>query len=98
MSTRASISGVPPASELLKAVADFLRDELVALVPPDRRYEVLVAANVCAIAQREIEAGDAPARSDVELFSEILGVQSAAGDASDPATEATALAENLQAR
>jgi hypothetical protein len=52
----------PDAHELLEALEAYLRDELLEVVPPDRRFGVRVAANVCAILARET-APLAPDRS-----------------------------------
>jgi hypothetical protein len=63
----------PTAAELLDSVAEYLFAELRPEVPPEQRFKVLVAANVCAVVAREIRAGDEPDREDLELFSELLG-------------------------
>ena len=42
-------------------------------MPREQRFQVLVAANVCAVVAREIRAGEEPDREDLELFSELLG-------------------------
>jgi hypothetical protein len=63
----------PTADELLDSVAEYLFGELRPEVPGEQRFKVLVAANVCAIVAREIRAGDAPDREDLELFNELLG-------------------------
>jgi hypothetical protein len=89
----------PDAAELLEAVAEYLFAELRPEVPREQRFKVLVAANVCAVVAREIEAGEAPDREDLELFRELLGEE---GDApSDPdqlAEEARQAAADLAAR
>jgi uncharacterized protein DUF6285 len=63
----------PDAAELLEAVAEYLFAELREEVPREQRFKVLVAANVCAVVARELRAGEAPDREDLELFSELLG-------------------------
>jgi hypothetical protein len=63
----------PTADELLDSVAEYLFGELRPEVPREQRFKVLVAANVCAVVAREIRAGDAPDREDLELFNELLG-------------------------
>ena len=63
----------PTAPELLDAVAAYLFGELRPEVPPEQRFKVLVAANVCAVVAREIRAADAPDREDLELFNDLLG-------------------------
>ena len=63
----------PDAPELLEAVAEYLFAELRPEVPPEQRFRVLVAANVCAIVAREIRAGEAPDREDEQLFRDLVG-------------------------
>src|SRR6478735_3546123 len=79
----------PTAPELLDAVAEYLFAELRPEVPPEQRFKVLVAANVCAVVARELRAGGEPSDADRELFQGLLGVE--AGDAE-------AAAEALSAR
>jgi Domain of unknown function (DUF6285) len=81
----------PDAAELLEAVAEYLFAELRPEVPREQRFRVLVAANVCAVVAREIRAGEAPDRQDLELFSELLGEES-----SDSREAATRLAARLR--
>jgi hypothetical protein len=63
----------PTAPELLESVAEYLFGELRPEVPREQRFKVLVAANLCAVVAREIEAGEEPDRRDLELFNELLG-------------------------
>lgn len=63
----------PDAAELLEAVAEYLFAELRPEVSKEQRFRVLVAANVCAVVARELRAGEAPDREDLELFGELLG-------------------------
>ena len=43
-------------------------------VPRDRRFQVLVLANLCAVIARELRAGAEPTLADVRLFRELLRV------------------------
>jgi hypothetical protein len=52
----------PDAHELLAALERYLRDDLLPDAPPEHRFRVRVAANVCAILARET-APLAPDRS-----------------------------------
>jgi Domain of unknown function (DUF6285) len=63
----------PDAPELLEAVAEFLFTDVREWAPREKRFQVLVAANVCAVVARELRAGDAPLREDLALFRELLG-------------------------
>jgi hypothetical protein len=63
----------PDAPELLEAVAEFLLADVREWAPREKRFQVLVAANVCAVLARELRAGDAPLREDLILFRELLG-------------------------
>ena len=43
-------------------------------VPRDRRFQILVLANLCAVIARELRAGTEPTLADVRLFRELLRV------------------------
>ena len=89
----------PDAAELLEAVAEYLFAELRPEVPKEQRFRVLVAANVCAVVARELRAGEAPDREDLELFSELLGSDAEPADDPDAlATQARGSAAELAKR
>src|SRR5215218_7435515 len=52
----------PTAPELLDAMAAELYAEVRERVPRERRFRVLVLANLCAVIARELRAGDEPSR------------------------------------
>jgi Domain of unknown function (DUF6285) len=85
----------PSAPELLDAVAEYLFAELRPEVAREQRFRVLVAANVCAIVARELRAGDAPAREDLALFSELLGSDTDPAAGADVEESARAAAAEL---
>jgi hypothetical protein len=58
----------PTAPELLDAMAAKLYAEVREWVPRERRFQVLVLANLCAVIARELRAGEAPDEADLELF------------------------------
>ncbi len=58
----------PTAPELLDAMAAQLFGEVREWVPRERRFQILVLANLCAVIAREIRAGDTPDRADRETF------------------------------
>jgi Domain of unknown function (DUF6285) len=62
----------PGRAELLEAVAEFLFTEVRNAVPREQRFQVLVAANVCAVVAREIRAGPEPLLLDLLLFNSLL--------------------------
>ena len=62
----------PDAPELLEAVSEFLFGEVRQWVPRERRFQVLVAANLCAVVAREVRAGERPLQDDLELFAALL--------------------------
>jgi hypothetical protein len=70
----------PDAAELLDALAEFLYADVREWAPPEKRFQVLVAANLCAILGRELRAGEEPLREDLALFSELLGAGPAAAE------------------
>ena len=63
----------PERAELLDAVAEYLFAEVRPAVPREQRFQVLVAANVCAVVARELRAGDEPLREDLAMFRDLLG-------------------------
>jgi hypothetical protein len=63
----------PDAPELLEAIAEFLLADVREWAPREKRFQVLVAANVCAVLARELRAGESPLREDLILFRELLG-------------------------
>ena len=82
----------PTAPELLDALAAKLHAEVREWVPRERRFQVLVLANLCAVVARELRAGAAADEADLELFRE-LGSE---GD--DARAAATDLARRIRAR
>lgn len=63
----------PTAPELLDALAAMLFADVREWVPRERRFQVLVAANVAAVVGREIRAGAEPSVEDLRLFGSLLG-------------------------
>jgi hypothetical protein len=82
----------PTAPELLDAMAVQLGGEVREWVPRERRFQILVLANLCAVLGRELRAGDEPLRLDAELFEE-LGGGPAGGD---PRMQAAVLARRIR--
>jgi hypothetical protein len=91
----------PTATELLDALAEFLYAEVRGWVPRERRFQVLVAANLCAVIGRELEAGEGPSIQDLALFRSLLGErgsQPPAGEAEGAARDAAGeLARRIRA-
>lgn len=81
----------PTAPELLDAMAADLYSEVCEWVPRERRFRVLVLANLCAVIARELRAGGEPSREDLELFSGLGGFE-----ADDVREAATALAAAIR--
>ena len=65
----------PDAAELLDTLAEFLYADVRGWAPREKRFQVLVAANLCAVVARELRAGEKPLRSDLALFGELLGTE-----------------------
>jgi hypothetical protein len=91
----------PQAPELLDAVAEFLFADVREWAPREKRFQVLVAANLCAVVARELRGGEAPLRADLGLFGELLGERPAApasaGELNEAVIEAQRrLAERLR--
>lgn len=70
----------PAAPDLLDAVAEYLFTEVRRAVPPGQRFQVLVAAIVCAVVARERRAGPEPLLEDLLLFGGLLGRRLSSGD------------------
>lgn len=69
----------PTAPELLDAMAAQLFGEVREWVPRERRFQVLVLANLCAVIARELRAGETPSEADAELFARLAGNAGAGG-------------------
>jgi Domain of unknown function (DUF6285) len=78
----------PSAPELLDAMAADLYAEVREWVPRERRFRVLVLANLCAVIARELRAGEEPLRRDLELFTALGGSQ--VGDVREAAADLAA--------
>ena len=78
----------PEASELLDALAAMLFTEVRDWVPRERRFQILVAANLCAVVARELRAGAGPSIADARLFRGLLGADD--GDATPEEAEVQA--------
>jgi hypothetical protein len=65
----------PTAPELLEAMAAKLFGEVRDWVPRERRFQVLVLANLCAVIARELRAGAGPSLADVSLFRSLAGTE-----------------------
>lgn len=85
----------PTAPELLDALAAMLFSEVREWVPSERRFQVLVAANVCAVVSRELRAGAEPSLADERLFRALLGSESGAPAQERAAEEAREAAADL---
>jgi hypothetical protein len=83
----------PTAPELLDAMAAKLFGDVRDWVPRERRFQVLVLANLCAVIARELRAGPEPSLADARLFRELAGAEAPeppAEDADEAAREAAA--------
>ena len=83
----------PTAPELLDAMAATLFEEVREWVPRERRFQILVLANLCAVIARELRAGEAPDEADVRLFCGLLGEEGGA----DPRHAAELLSQRIRA-
>ncbi len=63
----------PTGEELLTIARKVLREELMPLLPDERRYDALMVANAMAIAARQIAFGDAPERRERQNLAGLLG-------------------------
>ena len=63
----------PLAGELLAIARRLLCEELVPLLPPERRLDGLMVANAMAIAVRQIATGNTPQAEERALLQALLG-------------------------
>jgi uncharacterized protein DUF6285 len=73
----------PDSAELLDALAEFLHGDVAEWAPREKRFQALVAANLCAVLGRELRAGSEPLRDDLALLLELLGTGPPARDLSE---------------
>jgi hypothetical protein len=60
-------------------------------VPREKRFQILVAANICAVVARELRAGREPTEADIALFERLAAEYEAGeGEPEDLAREAAA--------
>ena len=85
----------PTAPELLDALAELLFTEVREWVPRERRFQILVAANLCAVVARELRAGVEASLADVALFRSLLGVEGPEPSPEDAEAEAREAAAEL---
>lgn len=82
----------PSAVELLRAVRDFLQNEVVPKLEGRERFHTRVAANVVAIVAREIETEEEHLLAEWRRLGELLG------DAASPPRSRAELREGVLAR
>ena len=63
----------PDAAGLLHIARETLLNELLELLPKERRYAMRMAANALAIAAREAETADVDLVEELRLLSELYG-------------------------
>lgn len=68
-----SVHDRPTAAELLDIVAETLSDTVLAATAPHAQHQVRVAANLCRVVAREINAGDATSTEHREIDLESAG-------------------------
>jgi hypothetical protein len=73
----------PDAAALLEVARETLLEELLDVIPEERRYAMRMAANALAIAAREAQTGDADLVEELRLLGQLYGedvVQAAGAD------------------
>jgi hypothetical protein len=90
----------PTAPELLDAMAGHLFAEVREWVPRERRFQILVLANLCAVLARELRAGTEPSKADLADFQALLGedAQPAPSDPSELEAQVRGAAAELAGR
>ena len=90
----------PTAAEILAAIDEYLQQDVLPIVQGGLRYKTLVAANLLALLQRQLEAGDSPQlRETAELAALLDGPDGLDGPGSAQQADGVAAQYNrLQAR
>jgi hypothetical protein len=65
----------PTGADLLAIARRVLREELLPLLPEEKRYDGLMVANAIAIAARQMAAGDGPAAEERARLAALLGAE-----------------------
>lgn len=65
----------PTGDQLLETARDLLRDELLPVLPGDKRHGALMIANAMAIALRQLKSGDEPERRELDSLKAILATR-----------------------
>ena len=78
----------PDARNLLETARGALTADILPALPEALRYTGLMIANAMAIAQRELEAGDARLRDEHERVSRLLAERPGSERAGTPAADA----------
>jgi len=88
----------PTPTELLEALAAFLRYEVMPLVEGSARFRSLVAANVAGIVARQIERGDEIERNELDALRVLLGETSERSGEDERVSELDRLNRELVSR
>ena len=73
----------PTGGELLVFARKVLREDLIGLLPDERRYDALMVANAMAIAARQLEAGEGPERRALMGLAALYDEEPTPGDVAD---------------
>ncbi len=65
----------PSSADLLREARRLLREELAPALSGGDRYKALMIASALGMAERELEAGEAPLRRECALLEGLLGKQ-----------------------
>lgn len=84
----------PNGAELLDTARGVLRDELLPLLPADKRTAALMIANALSIAARQLRNGDADERAELDALERLLSEPVAVGADDPQALRAALVAAN----
>jgi hypothetical protein len=85
----------PNGRDLLAIARETFAREILPALGPERRLAALMVANALSIVERELAAGDAPARAQLEALASFYGETLAAPDAAALARESARLCRRL---
>ncbi len=81
---------IADAPALLAEARRLLLEELLALLPPERRVDALMIANAVGMAQRTLAAGDRPLRDALGRIAALYGEDAPAAETLDDVERALA--------
>ena len=77
----------PQGHELLAIAAKTFREQLLPVLPEDKKYQALMILNAMSIAERQQEMGEGPLNDECDLLEVVLDTTPKADELHDRAAE-----------